>query len=710
MTFHVSSDGRLSDDHLTDTSDRPVSGADEEGNENQTFDILRTVWEQRRDSILGRVSDIEEAVTNALEGNLEPHDRRLAEREAHKLAGSVATFGFASASRIAKELEGALAENAALDQATALPLAQLVVRLRYELERSPDSASTYLPSRAVVETPGPLLLIVEDDEDLVDLLTAEAVTRGLRVATALTLSSARDVLGVQRPDAVLLDLSFDDDEDDGLALLAELTQMTPPVPVMVLTVRDAFVDRVEVARRGGRGFLKKSLSPAVAVDAVVDMLERLRASEAKVVAVDDDENVLATLKSLLHPHGVELTTVRDPNRFWEVLDEVSPDLILLDVDMPDFNGIDLCRVVRNDQRWRHLPVVFLTSRTDADIIKSGFAAGADDFVTKPVVGPELVARITNRLERIHLYRVMAESDPLTGVSNRRKCEQVIEQFMRLSDRYREPLCVAVVDLDHFKQINDQHGHATGDAVLRRLAELMQEHFRGEDVVSRWGGEEFVLGMYALRREDAVTRVADLLECLRDEQFVAGSELLRVSFSAGIAQYPDDGTNLPALYRAADKALYQAKRHGRDRVLAAGTHAHTRDSKDIDVVIVEDDENLAKLLLHSLHTRGYHTHWIANGRMAHQSLAGRPPSVKAKVVVLDVDLPGLDGFAVLGALAETMVLSRTRVIMLTGRSSEQEVLRALEMGAFDHVAKPFSLPVLMQHIRRAMETQQSHALS
>ena len=145
---------------------------------------------------------------------------------------------------------------------------------------------------------------------------------------------------------------------------------------------------------------------------------------------------------------------------------------------------------------------------------------------------------------------------------------MMNQLIRLASRNRQPFSFAILDLDQFKRINDSYGHAVGDQVLRKLGTILLKSFRGEDVVARWGGEEFVVGMFGMRQQDAVQRMMGLLEAFRREVFAipAGGEF-HVTFSAGVAQYPEDGVDLQSLYRAADKALYQAKKAGRNRVQA-----------------------------------------------------------------------------------------------------------------------------------------------
>ncbi|MBW3571775.1 MAG: diguanylate cyclase, partial [Gemmatimonadetes bacterium] len=425
--------------------------------------------------------------------------------------------------------------------------------------------------------------------------------------------------------------------------------------------------------------------------------------EAVVLAVDDDPAVLLAVRAVLQPRGVRVDAVTEPERFWEALEASAPDAVLLDVDMPGVNGLELCRVLRNDPRWKSVSVVFLTSRTDPATVQEVFAAGADDFVGKPFVGPELGARIHNRLERVRMQRALAETDALTGVPNRRGSEEVLERFLRLAAEQGDPLAFGVADLDGFKGVNDRFGHAVGDAVLARVARLLQKRFRAEDVVARWGGEEFVVGMYGMDKSDGVQRLAEALEVLREEPFTApDGTTFRVTCSAGVSEFDTDGRDLQSLYRAADAAMYAAKQAGRDRVLPAGwTPARREGPRSVDVLVVEADPAAARLVQHALETRGLRHEWVEDGERAVSLLTGSAPELQARVVLLNTDLPGVDGLQVLRRMARERMLDCTRVILLGGESQQAEVARAMELSAFDHVPRPFSVPVLLQRIRRAL---------
>ena len=662
------------------------------------------VWERFREPVLKRVDVVEQAALSLLEGGLDAEARRNAEREAHKLAGSVGTFGYGEASRLSREAEQLLAGPGELGQADALRLADLAVAIRRELQVPIGTAGPAAAAPGAAPEgqagDGPLLLIVDSDREMAERLAMEASGRGMRTVVAQGADAARGSLARRRPDAALLEL---DGEGRTLELLRELSDGERPVPVVVLTRSDDFADRVEVARHGGRGFLRKPISPPRAIDALEPLLRGGGDREAVVLAVDDEPAVLEAIRTIVGVGGVRVETLSDPLRFWDALESAAPDVVLLDFQMPGVTGLELCRVLRNDPRWQSVPVVFLTAQTDADTVRRVFAAGADDFVGKPFVGPELTARIRNRLERVRLQRAIAETDALTGVANRRGSEDVLERFLRLASAQNEPFALALIDLDCFKGINDRCGHAVGDEVLARVARVLQKRFRSEDVVARWGGEEFVVGMYGMDRADGVQRIAEALEVVREEVFTdPEGKPFSVSFSAGVADYPADGRELHTLYRAADAAMYQAKAAGRDRVVPSGwTPERGEGPRSVDVLVVEDDDAIARLLQHALETRGYRHEWVNSGSGAVELLTGPNPELRARVVLLDVDLPGMDGLGVLRRLAQEKLLGRTRVIMLTVRTHEAEVVRALEMGAYDHVPKPFSIPVLLQRIRRAL---------
>ncbi|HXT18670.1 MAG TPA: diguanylate cyclase [Gemmatimonadaceae bacterium] len=526
---------------------------------------MDALWERSRDTVLNRVAAIERAAQSLLSAPLDEDARRNAEREAHKLAGVAGTFGFQHASVLAREAEQLLTGSGPIASRDVLRLSTIAAELRRQIDQderpsamSDDENTDELPIRSH-------LLILADDLDFRDHVALEARSLGVDVLAAQNVADARATLAAGPIDAVVLDLSVD---SAGLPFLEELQVARPTLPVIVISSGDEFQDRVEAARLGGRGFLQKPVRPSQLIDLLRDSLVVAKQHVSTIVAVDDDEDLLALLEAMLQPLRARVIAVTDPLRALNALVEHAPDLVMLDEDMPGLSGIELCRVLRNDPRWAAVPVLFLTGQVDPMTVMRMFEAGADDFVAKPVLGPELVARVRNRLERTRMLRLAADVDSLTGVATRRRGIEVLERYFRLAQRQGQPISVAAIDLDHFKAVNDRWGHLVGDLVLRRVATILSKCFRGEDIVARWGGEEFVVGMYSMPGDAAARRLGQALEKLRGERFESAGQGFTVSFSAGVAEFPENGADWTTLYRVADDALARAKSEGRDRVVVA----------------------------------------------------------------------------------------------------------------------------------------------
>jgi diguanylate cyclase (GGDEF)-like protein len=562
----------------------------------QTMAAIAAVWQRFKGRVHDQIAVLERAATDLGRGNLDTALRQQAEQEAHSLAGSLGTFGFGHGSQLARQIEHSLqAATADSDQ-----LQTLVRALLQEVEQpasgdapqeplrernghhsladhtgSVSERDTPDPSARADQPNRPLLLIVDAHRPLVQQLVTAAAPWGFEVTTASQLDQAREAITHRTPTLVLLDPAVAGSPEASMALLTELSQHHPPIPVLVFTAQTDLSDRLEVARLGGRAFLPKPASPELVMDAISQVLQQVEhqtpaiAPEARILAVDDDPKTLAILRTLLQPWGFEVFTLSDPRQFWEKLEATQPDLLILDIRMPEINGLELCQVVRSDSNWGGLPILFLTAHTDATTIHRVFTVGADDFVSKPIVGPELITRIINRLDRMRYLRQLAETDPLTRIANRHKSTQDIDRLLLTAQRQQQPVCLAVLDLDYFRRINSRYGHALGDGVLHRLGQLLRQEFNQHDVIGRWGGEEFVIAMHNTRLPEGMRRLERVLIDLRRHDFASNPDApLHVTFSGGIAQFPEDGSDLQTLYQKADTAMYQAKQAGRDRILPA----------------------------------------------------------------------------------------------------------------------------------------------
>ncbi len=544
-------------------------------------------WERFKHVILSRMTKLEQTVTAAKANVLTEDLRRDAEIQAHKLAGSLGMFGLKSGYHLAQKIEQWLIEvgkTQSTPESSFQTLQTLVSQLHQELQHPPTLRTEEQPESVPVSPLNrrtqnsiqkmPRVLVVDDDVDLTEQLQTEAFNWNIQLDVASNDSQARTAMSETSPDLVLLDLVFPHDPQAGYNFLEELKLQFPKLPVLVWTVRDDVGDRAAVARLGGSAFLPKSMSSTQVLEAIMDILKPTALGETKVLAVDDDPIILDHLQQLLPSYGLEVTPVQDSREFWDNLEATAPDLLILDLEMPHFDGIELCRTVRQDRTWNAIPILFLSARQDPQSIQRIYQAGADDYISKPFSEAELITRIFNRLDRIQLLRSLAETDSLTGLTNRRRSIQDLNRYLRLSMRHHQSFCLALLDLDHFRRINDQYGYGVGDNVLRQLGLVLQQQFRGEDIVARWGGEEFLIGLYASNKPDGVKRIDQLLDTIRANLFpISGQVQIRITASAGISSYPEDGTDLPTLCAASDQALHQAKLDGGDRIIALPNHSN-----------------------------------------------------------------------------------------------------------------------------------------
>ena len=631
-------------------------------------ETVRQLWEQARPAALERVDAIDDAIAAVMAGALEDEQRDRARREAHKLAGSLGTFGLRDATGHAAMLEVAFEAVPAVDRVPEL--AQHARDLRHLIEAGEGGGPP--PVGATID-----VAAVGLEPERAAALVAAGADRGLAIAAAHQLPS-------EWPPIVLLDGSLPGLTDGVDAVSGEGTT------VALLLEPDAPYDRVELVRRGAQRLLPAGASADAVVDALLALTESRRPAAGRVLAIDDDPSILLVLEAILGGAGFEVAVLDDPLAVWAALERTRPDLVVCDVDMPGLDGVDLCRTLRADARWQNLPLLFLTGHSDAETVSELFAAGADDYVSKPVLGPELLARVRNRLERVALQREMEDVDRLTGLLRRDAARPELDGLLKLGRRLGQPVAVAAITVDGLDAINRESGHAAGDAALAASGAALRAAFGSDGVAASWGGGELVVAMLGLGSHDARDRVGAVLEEVR----TAGG----MTLSAGLAEFPLDGDEIDELVDAAVGAGREAQAAGGDRLeIASGSAGGDR----VDVALVEDDEVLAELLLHALQTRGYRTRHIADGDEAAQLLAGPRPQLRAELVLLDWDLPGRDGLTVLRGLAADGGLVHAKVVMLTFRASEREILSTLDIGAVDHVAKPFSVPVLMQRVRRLL---------
>ncbi|MFI5306897.1 MAG: diguanylate cyclase [Polyangiales bacterium] len=297
----------------------------------------------------------------------------------------------------------------------------------------------------------------------------------------------------------------------------------------------------------------------------------------RILVAEDDAITREYLVTLLKLQGMEVTTAEDGHKALAKAREGEVDLVLLDIMMPGLDGLDCCRLIKTSAEETFLPVVLLTAKADGDSRVAGLRIGADDYVCKPFDERELLARLHNllRLKRMHdqiskarqRLATLAIQDDLTGLYNYRYLHTRMNEEFKRAERYREPLSCIMVDVDHFKDVNDRHGHDAGDQALREVSVRLLKAVREVDVVARYGGEEFLLVLPSTNFSGALSVAERVWRAVGTENVALPRNAAeRITVSVGVAVYPSrDIKTKDQLLKAADRALYQAKHEGRDRI-------------------------------------------------------------------------------------------------------------------------------------------------
>ncbi|MGF1590189.1 MAG: response regulator, partial [Pleurocapsa sp.] len=362
-------------------------------NDQQPAVGITNIWSKFKDLAFQRLADLDNLAIALVEAQVTPEIYTQAKNSTHKLAGSLGCFGFPSGSTIAKQLEQLL-NSEPIAEADIQQINGLISSLHVELQHQPFEETVKNALSKNIS-----LLIINRDADFSQRLVTEAHQNGIKTYTASNFERAREIIAQESIDAVLQKITFPDGED--VAFLEQLHQQMPQLPIVEIAESPQLLDRLDLVRKGGNLTLQYPVEPSTAIDCVIELIESAGAA-AKVLIVDDDPQVLLSLQISLQPWGFELTTLNEPQHFWEVLEDVEPDLLVLDIEMPEINGIELCQILRSDRRWQLLPILFLSVHQDEKTQYQAFANGADDYICKPVTGSILANRILNRLRRSKL--------------------------------------------------------------------------------------------------------------------------------------------------------------------------------------------------------------------------------------------------------------------------------------------------------------------
>ena len=493
----------------------------------------------------------------------------------HAFAGAGTSYGFPEVTALGLRGER---ECAALIRQGSAPAPDdlerwrgLVASMR-EVFTSARESRPEAPKETATVAHGPeSILIVDDDEHVRQSLTHLLETEGMKARAVRTKDEAVRALDEALPHGVITDIRLPD--GSGYDLVEHIRGLPLPaaesLPILILSPLSPFLDKVEAIHCGADGYFEKPVDWEALMRRLQHLLERNRPESARILSVEDDPHQSAFVSAVLKSAGYEVQVCEEPTRFEADLVAFKPDLVLMDIMLPGITGYDLVRYLRQDERHAALPVIFLTTDGQLQARIETAKVGGDDHLLKPVPPPLLLSAVAARLERSRFLKSLLDRDGLTRLLTHTAFLERARAALALKQRHAGKLSAWVmIDLDHFKAINDKHGHPVGDRVLGALAALLRRRLRQPDTIGRYGGEEFAVLIEDLPEADTTRLISRLLEEFAGlEHQVAGGGSFRCTFSAGVAML-EEGMDLDAWKKAADDALYAAKKAGRRRVIAA----------------------------------------------------------------------------------------------------------------------------------------------
>ena len=500
---------------------------------------------------------------------------QLLHRKTHTFSGTMGTYGFEAIANSAKEIELIL-QSFCDNPSKYFPSSELDALLD-NLEETAVVTSprkfSHMSSMPVSITStdksninSKVIYLVDDDEDFLNNMDIQISNFGYEVHSFSTLTDFDAALARQEPGIVIMDVMFGEKKNGGIDHITYInSQRSHPLTTIFITGGNDLYTRLGAVRANGHAYFTKPVLVEQLIDSLDGLTHQTEEDPFRIVIVDDSIEQSSFSALILQQAGMETIEVNGPLELLTVLAEYPTDLILMDLYMPDCNGLELSQVIRQIDAYINIPIVFLSDEKDLGQKLNALSLGGDDFLSKPVEAWHLVSAITNRVTRGRTIRKFAETDGLTGLLNHSKSKERLEIEITRAKREKNTLSFAMIDLDLFKYVNDTYGHPAGDRVLKSLAHLLKQRLRSYDIISRYGGEEFVV---ILPNTDLA-----IAQKIMDELRIAFSEInhyhedggFTCQFSCGISSFPDF-KNETALGNEADKALYEAKESGRNKVI------------------------------------------------------------------------------------------------------------------------------------------------
>ena len=521
-------------------------------------------------SLSMRFAEMNNAYADILETTVQTDMLQNLEVLSHTLCGSAGTFGFGDIANYCKKIEE-LCKLLKSDSGNT--------NLMNEISKSFSQLEEAILSPKITDqtvllefTPGngpqqidKLIYLLDDDEHFSCDLKTKIEKYGYNVECFNLLDNFFNAIEKKLPEAIIVDILLENDSGtDALKFLYD--HLTVHIPSVVISSSYDFESRLKTVKAGADAFLTKPFDTTDIIDTLEILIGDKHTEPYRVLIVDDVEAVASYYRIILERAGMICENISQPSVILEVLGEFDPDIVLMDLHMPECRGDEIAKMIHQEKTYISLPIVYLSSEINVKEQLTALQMAGDDFLTKPIRPSQLIGTIQTRAKRYRLVKSLMNNDSLTGLLNHSSLKAAIDKECSRASRHNQTFCFAMVDLDRFSDINNTYGHAVGDTVLKNLSWLFKERLRKTDVVGRYGGEEFGILMPDTDLESGKKILNEILKEFKNLDFRFDDKSFEVTFSAGLVTYPDY-QNVDELCNAADRLLYDAKAAGRKQIVA-----------------------------------------------------------------------------------------------------------------------------------------------
>ncbi len=706
-----------------------------------------------------RLEEISKAWAQAVETNGGEEPLSEFYRLVHSLAGSGTTFGYTALSEAAKKMESPIREvrdgGIPFDETTQEKLFGLLNALKGAAEK-PDGGgvafSPPAPKRHKEHAAGSYdLFWLGEDASGAENIKTQLQQYGFHIQIFSNAADLITRLNSEKPKALALDFYDSHGVFVGLEkMTVMLQQVRPKLPFICICPRGDGLNVWQTAFRfGSLNCFAKPLDFQDLLDRVNDITENRKETPYRLFIIDDDEKLVDHMTTILAKTGMVIESATDSSKALEPLIQFEPDLILMDLYMPQVSGLDLSRIIRQDTRFLSVPIVYLSRETEVNKQLEALNTGADDFILKPVKYKFLYYSLSSRIKRARMLRAYLTRDSLTGLPNHSEFQKELAHYGEKAKVEGAPFVLALIDLDDFKAVNERYSHQEGDRMLKALSVLLKKRLSPFATVGRYGGEESAIIFHDMSIDRAWQILEQTREAFSNIKHHSGAGPFCATFSGGCASWPDYD-DITDLTEAADRALGNAKFNGKNQILKASSLPKKAEQGSIGspaddlifmdegddfeildtgaasdaptvsmpvpklpgnpeadlekteankplVVVVDDDSQILQHISTVLVEKGFAVNQADTGDQGFEIIKKQKPLL----VLIDLLLfPGIHGFELCQMIRKTPGLEGTKIILMTAVYKDYRYrLEGKEAGANDFIEKPINYPVLFEKIRR-----------